>query len=149
MNKIAIFFSSVFGVGYIKHAPGTLGSLAGIILWALLVPENYLYQIFFIVLIFIISVFFSSLAESIYNKKDDQRIVIDEVAGMWISIAFLPKTLFFLMSAFLLFRFFDIKKPFFIKKLQKIKGGMGITLDDMAAGICANIVLQILNLVIK
>lgn len=81
-------------------------------------------------------------------KKDDQRIVIDEVAGVWVALAFLPKTILFLSLGFILFRIFDIKKPFFIKKLQKLKGGFGITVDDIVAGICANVILQILNLVL-
>ena len=149
MNKVILFFSSAFGTGYIKYAPGTFGSLAGIILWGLFVPQNYLYHLFFIVSIFIISLVFSSLAENIYNKKDDQRIVIDEVAGMWVSVAFLPKTLLFMFLGFMLFRLFDVKKPFFIKKLQKAKGGFGITIDDIVAGVFANIILQVLNLVIK
>ncbi len=149
MNKIILFFSSVAGTGYIKYAPGTFGSLAGILLWAFFVPQNYAHQTGFVAVIILISVIFASLAEGIYGKKDDQRIVIDEVAGVWISVAFLPKTLMFMVLGFFLFRVFDIRKPFFIKKLQKIKGGVGITIDDVAAGIFANLILQVFNLVIK
>jgi len=97
--------------------------------------------------IFVISVLFSSAAENIYNKKDDGRIVIDEIAGIWFSIAFLPKTLITLSLGFLLFRVFDIRKPLFIKRLQKLKGGVGITLDDIAAGVCVNIILQVIGTV--
>ncbi len=148
MNKIILFFSSVAGIGYIKYAPGTFGSLAGIILWALFVPQNYKFHLISVLCIFIISTAFSSMAEDIYGKKDDQRIVIDEVAGVWVALAFLPKTILFLSLGFILFRIFDIKKPFFIKKLQKLKGGFGITVDDIVAGIYANVILQILNLVL-
>lgn len=148
MNKIILFFSSVAGTGYIKYAPGTFGSLAGLVLWVLFVPQNYIFHLFAIVCMFIISVAFSSMAEDIYGRKDDQRIVIDEVAGVWVALAFLPKTILFLTLGFFLFRFFDVKKPFFIKKIQKVKGGLGITIDDIAAGVCANIILQLLNLVI-
>jgi phosphatidylglycerophosphatase A len=95
--------------------------------------------------IFVISVFFSSVAECIYKKKDDRRIVIDEVAGVWFSIAFLPKTLGVLFFGFVLFRFFDIKKPFFIKRLQKLKSGLGITMDDVMAGIFVNIILRLIR----
>ncbi|MDR3092532.1 MAG: phosphatidylglycerophosphatase A [Endomicrobium sp.] len=148
MDKIVIFFSSVFGAGYIKYASGTFGSLVGILLWVLFVPDTYIFQIFVLAAIFIISVLFSSLAEGIYNKKDDRKIVVDEVAGMWCSVAFLPKTFMFLFAGFLLFRIFDIKKPLFIKKIQKIRGGFGITIDDIVAGIFANVILQIARFVI-
>jgi phosphatidylglycerophosphatase A len=145
VNKVVIFFSSVLGVGYVKYVPGTLGSLIGILLWMLFVPDIHIFQIFMLIAIFVISVFFSSVAEYIYKKKDDQRIVIDEVAGMWFSVAFLPKTLGVLFLGFLLFRIFDIKKPFFIKSLQKLKSGLGITMDDIMAGVFVNIILQIIK----
>ncbi|MDR0820803.1 MAG: phosphatidylglycerophosphatase A [Endomicrobium sp.] len=148
IDKIVIFFSSVFGVGYIKYASGTFGSLAGILFWAVFVPDIYIFQIFMLAAIFIISVLFSSLAEEIYNKKDDRRIVIDEVAGVWVSVAFLPKTFMFLFLGFLLFRIFDIGKPLFIREVQKIKDGLGITIDDVIAGIFTNVILQVLKFVV-
>jgi phosphatidylglycerophosphatase A len=148
MNKIILFFSSVFGVGYIKYAPGTFGSLIGILLWVLFIPNIYLFQIFLLVAIFIISVLFSSMAEEIYRKKDDQRIVIDEVAGVWVSVAFLPKTFLFLLLGFILFRIFDIKKPWFIKKSQYFKSGFGITIDDVLAGIFVNIILHFVKILL-
>jgi Phosphatidylglycerophosphatase A and related proteins len=149
MRKIILFFSSAFGTGYIKHAPGTFGSIAGVLLWAFFMPDNYRIQFISVITMFFISVLFSSLAEKVYGKKDDQRIVIDEVAGMWLTLLFLPKTLVFLIAGFILFRLFDVTKPFFIKKLQNIKGGLGITIDDIAAGLIANIILQALNAVLR
>jgi len=148
-DKIILFFSSVFGLGYVKYAPGTFGSFAGILLWAFFVPQNYAAQLFFVAVMFAFSVIFAHLAEEIYGNKDDQRIVIDEVAGVWVSVAFLPKTIFFLVAGFLLFRLFDIKKPFFIKKLQAVRGGLGVTIDDIAAGVAVNLILQIVRLAIK
>ncbi|MDR0401907.1 MAG: phosphatidylglycerophosphatase A [Endomicrobium sp.] len=147
MNKIIIFFSSVFFTGYSKLAPGTLGSLIGLIVWLLVVPnKNYVLHIFLLIFVSIVSIFFSSIAENIYNKKDDQKIVIDEFVGSWFSFAFLPKNLPILIFSFLLFRIFDIKKPLFIAKLQNLRGGFGITLDDIAAGVFSNIILQIVVL---
>ena len=149
MRNVILFFSSVFGTGYIKYAPGTFGSLAGILLWAFFIPQNYFIQAAAVVLMFFASVLFSSLAEKIYHKKDDQRIVIDEVAGVWLSVLFLPKTVLFLTLGFILFRIFDITKPLFIKKLQHMKGGLGITIDDIAAGFITNIILQVFYMVLK
>lgn len=148
IDKIVVFFSSVFGLGYIKYASGTFGSLAGILFWVLFVPDIYIFQIFVLAGVFIISVLFSSLAEGIYNKKDDRRIVIDEVVGICVSVAFLPKTFMFLFLGFLLFRVFDIGKPLFIGEVQKIKSGLGVTIDDVIAGIFTNVILQVLKFVI-
>ena len=75
--------------------------------------------------------------------KDPSRIVIDEVVGMWIAMLFVPNNYIALLLAFVLFRFFDIVKPLFIKRLEKINGGWGIMLDDVAAGIYANIIVLI------
>jgi phosphatidylglycerophosphatase A len=148
MNKIILFFSSVAYLGCIKHAPGTFGSLAGVLLWAFFMPDSALVQLFSLAGIFVISILFSWLAENIYKTKDDQRIVIDEVAGMWFSLAFLPKQFLFLCLGFLLFRFFDIKKPWIIKSVQTFKGGFGVTIDDVLAGIFTNFLLQIVNFII-
>jgi phosphatidylglycerophosphatase A len=145
MNKIIIFFSSVAYLGYIKCTPGTFGSLAGVLFWIFFMPEIALVQLYSLVAIFFISIFFSSLAENIYKTKDDHRIVIDEVAGMWFSLALLPKNFNFFLLGFLLFRLLDIKKPWIIKSVQDLKGGFGITMDDAIAGIFANVILQIIN----
>lgn len=144
-NKIILFLSSAFGVGYIKYAPGTFGTLVGLIVWVLCAPVKYNLQFYWILSILIISIIISPLAEKIYDIKDDQRIVIDEVAGIWFTLAFLPKTFIFLFLGFVLFRFFDIKKPWIIYKMQNLKSGLGITLDDVLAGIFANFILQIIN----
>jgi phosphatidylglycerophosphatase A len=148
MNKIIIFFSSVAYLGYIKRAPGTFGSFAGILLWAFFMPDSALVQLLSLAGILIVSIFFSSLAENIYKTKDDQRIVIDEVAGIWFSLALLPKQFLFLFLGFCLFRLFDIKKPWIIKSVQSFKGGFGVTIDDIIAGIFANFILQIGNFII-
>ncbi|MDR2812063.1 MAG: phosphatidylglycerophosphatase A [Endomicrobium sp.] len=148
MNKIIIFFSSVAYLGYIRHAPGTFGSLAGVLFWRFFMPDSALVELCSLVAIFFISIFFSSLTEDIYKTKDDHRIVIDEVAGMWFSLALLPKNFLFFLLGFLLFRLFDIKKPWIIKSVQDLKGGFGVTIDDVIAGIFTNFTLQIVNFVL-
>ncbi|MDR1952186.1 MAG: phosphatidylglycerophosphatase A [Elusimicrobiota bacterium] len=147
MKKTALIFSSVFGIGYIKYASGTFGSLAGLVFW-IFIPNSVSAQIIAVLIIIAASIIFANIAEKIYGRIDDGRIVIDEVAGMWVSLLFLPKTIFFLVPAFFLFRFFDISKPLFVDKLQRLKGGFGITADDVAAGVLANIILQIINVLI-
>ena len=144
MRKITLFFSSVFGLGYISKAPGTVSSVGAALLWYFFAPEDYFIQAFVIIVAVFASIVFSSAAEKIYKTTDDGRITIDELAGMWISLAFLPKTALFAILGFVLFRFFDIKKPWIIDKAQKFKGGLGITADDVVAGVFANIILQAL-----
>ena len=84
-----------------------------------------------------------------FKRKDDGRIVIDEMMGFFITMLWVPKTARFIVIGFFLFRFFDILKPFPIRRLEKkIKGGFGVVLDDVLAGIYANIVLRLIYLFI-
>ena len=76
-------------------------------------------------------------------EHDSQQIVIDEVVGVWIAMLFIPITWFNFLLAFILFRIFDIAKPFFIKKLDQLKSSWSIMLDDVVAGVYANLVLQL------
>ena len=76
--------------------------------------------------------------------KDNYRVVIDEVAGMWISLAFIPLTVPRLLVGLLLFRLLDIYKPFFIRRAEKLPGGLGVMMDDVLAGLCTNVLLQVL-----
>ena len=78
--------------------------------------------------------------------KDSPRIVIDEVAGMCLSLLFVPVRWQYLAIGLLLFRFFDIAKPLYIRKMENLKGGWGVMMDDMLAGLYSNLVLQIIVL---
>jgi phosphatidylglycerophosphatase A len=76
--------------------------------------------------------------------KDSSRVVIDEAAGMCISLLFVPVSLAYMITALLLFRFFDILKPLYIRKAESLPGGWGVMTDDVLAGVYTNIVLQVL-----
>jgi phosphatidylglycerophosphatase A len=78
-----------------------------------------------------------------YWGKDSYRVVIDEVAGMWISLLFVPITSLRLLVGLVFFRFFDIVKPLYIRRAEKLPGGVGVMMDDVLAGVYANILLQI------
>jgi len=137
--------ATVFGVGYSPVAPGTLGTLIAIPVYYFL--SNILPPIYEITLVsfFFLSVWISENAERLFGKKDDPRIVIDEVIGFLITMLWIPKTLLFVIMGFFLFRFFDILKPFPIRRLEKgFKGGFGVVLDDVVAGVYANIVLRLI-----
>jgi phosphatidylglycerophosphatase A len=146
MNHFFLFLATGFGVGYSPVAPGTLGTLIAIPVYYFLSeipsPLNEITLIGFLFL----SVWVSENAERLFGKKDDQRIVIDEIIGFLITMLWVPKTIRFVMIGFFLFRVFDILKPFPIRRLEKrFKGGFGVVLDDVAAGVYVNVVLQIIS----
>lgn len=92
--------------------------------------------------IFAIGVYSAGKVERHWGK-DNYRVVIDEIAGMYITMMFIPLTATTLIAGFIFFRLFDILKPFYIKKLEKLPGGVGVMMDDVLAGIYANISLQL------
>ena len=149
MKHFILLLATGFGVGYSPVAPGTLGTLIAIPIYYFL--SNISSPIYEITLFgfFFLSVWISENAEVFFGNKDDQRIVIDEIMGFLVTMLWVPKTAILIVIGFFLFRFFDILKPFPIRLLEKrLKGGYGVVLDDVAAGIYANIALQII-LVIK
>ena len=146
MRRFFLLLATSFGVGYSPIAPGTLGTLVAIPIYYFLsgIPSP-LYEIT-LVGFFFLSVWVSENAERFFGKKDDQRIVIDEIIGFLITMLWVPKTVPFVIIGFFLFRFFDILKPFPIRRLEKgLKGGYGVVLDDVLAGIYANIILHVIN----
>ncbi|MFO7815242.1 MAG: phosphatidylglycerophosphatase A [Halanaerobiales bacterium] len=140
-KKITEIIASCFYIGYIPGAPGTYGSLFALLIISQfnIVTRNTA-LIFFI----IIGLIFSTLMEKHTGRKDDQRIVIDEFVGMLITFYYVEPKLSYLVIGFILFRLYDIYKPYPIKKLQKLPSGWGIMLDDILAGVYARIVFQII-----
>jgi phosphatidylglycerophosphatase A len=126
-------------VGYIPGAPGTYASILGcFILYMLPVASLFssLALVFVVALVSVISV--NNLA---YDGEDPSYIVIDELAGMFAAMAGHKITLLSLFIGFILFRFFDIIKPYPIKHFERLKGGYGVVADDIVAGIFANLLL--------
>ncbi|MBA2123847.1 hypothetical protein B9J78_02760 [bacterium Unc6] len=146
MKKLAHLFSTVFFAGYIPFAPGTFASLIGLLFVYTL--SNISVLVYFIIGLFIFFIGFLSIDLSLKDLKTDdpKQIVIDEVMGIYITFFAVKKTLPILCIGFLLFRFFDITKVFYIKKLQKIQGTMGIIIDDIVSGLLANIILNIISI---
>ncbi len=143
MIRFLLFFATGFGAGYSPFAPGTMGTLIAIPVYYYLsnIPSP-IYEITLVGFLFL-SVWISDKAEVSFGKKDDRRIVIDEMMGFLITMLWLPKTIFSIMAGFFLFRFFDILKPFPIRHIERrLKGGWGIVLDDVLAGVYANILLH-------
>jgi phosphatidylglycerophosphatase A len=139
-------FATGFGTGYLPRIPGTIGTLlAALVYWYGLSHLAPTYYLLITTAIIVAGIPISGRAELISNKKDDPKIVIDEIAGYLITMLFIQKTLLLTLAGFVLFRFFDIVKPFGIKKLQRLNGGTGIMIDDIACGLITNFLLRVIS----
>ncbi|MFI5161978.1 MAG: phosphatidylglycerophosphatase A [Sphingobacteriales bacterium] len=137
--------STCLGIGYIGKGAGTAAAIATCIAWYFAWAGGFppLYPSLFITIaLTLFGVWSSGIVEKIWGK-DPSKVVIDEAAGMCISLLFLPVNWKYVLAALILFRFFDIIKPLFIKKMEKFPGGWGIMLDDVLAGVYANLLLQL------
>ena len=134
--------STFFGVGYLPFVPGTFGSLAGLFLYYF-TGGNRSLQLMLIGSLLLLGFLVSGSAERCFNKRDPKYVVIDEVTGMLISLAFIPFNLTLAVTGFFLFRLLDTLKPYPASVLDKAKGSLGIMGDDIVAGLYANIVLQL------
>lgn len=147
MRFLILFFSSGAGAGFVPLMPGTAGSVMGLLLFLLIHRMSIpLYLITVIAFIFL-SVWISGRAEVIYGKRDDKRIVIDEIAGMLVGMFLIPVDFKFLIAGFLLFRLFDITKIFPANIAQtRLNGGLAVVLDDLIAGAYTAICLYLIRL---
>lgn len=145
MKRLVESLATGFYFGKIPFMPGTWGTLWGLPLaWLLMKAGPLPYMVLAIVSIFVASVI-AEAHERYTQAHDPGEIVIDEVVGYVIAITWLPATWQSFVAAFVAFRIFDIWKPGPIRMIdRKVKGGLGTVLDDVAAGIAANIVLQII-----
>ncbi len=142
MKFLIEIFATYFYIGYLP-ASGTFATLATMPLVFLFSKQTLYLQIFIVILIFFCGVRISSLAEKYYEKKDDSKIVVDEMLGFLISMWGINiLQIKHLVIGFLLFRFLDITKIGF-KKTQKISSGLGIMIDDIIAAVITNIILRL------
>jgi phosphatidylglycerophosphatase A len=148
-GRLAIAFATAGGAGFAPKAPGTAGSLVGVLLYLIIEGmHGGAYYPHAIIFFLIVGVWASSRVERLYGH-DSQRIVIDEVVGQMITFA--PAAGRFHLSAlyiaigFGLFRFFDIVKPFPVRRLEEFKGGIGVIADDVGAGLYAMITLALIR----
>ena len=143
---IARLISSVGYIGRVPLAPGTAGSFAAFCAWYIIFPDlKTPYFIFLTLIVFFIGVYVSMLTENQLAVHDPGEIVIDEWVGQWISLWWLEPSFFWGLFAFVIFRIFDIWKPWPANKLDLITQGWGVMLDDVAAGLYALCVIQIIK----
>lgn len=143
MDFIKKMFISTFFIGFLPGAPATYSSFFALI-FPFFIRNPYLYILFFI-LYFFLSVLIINELEKIWGK-DNRKITADEVLGVLTTFIFIPINLKRLFLGFFLFRFYDILKLPFLRKVEKISGALGVILDDILAGILANLSLRILLL---
>jgi len=149
MNRLFRLIATGFYTGYCPVAPGTVGSvLAWIILWVF--PELREGALFILIgVLFFIGVWASGQVEKT-EGHDASCINVDEMVGMWVSLLYMPRGISFLwwVLAFFLFRIFDVFKPFPIGRSQKLPGGWGVMMDDVLAGLYANLALRLFILLL-
>ena len=139
----ALLVASVCGIGYIPFAPGTFGSAAGLALWAL-IPSTTLAQLMTIAGLFAIGSWSSGVAEHHFGRTDPGQVVIDEVLGMLMTLFLNPVAWPGASAGFVLFRLFDVVKPFPANRLERLPGGVGVMADDAMAAVYANLTLRVL-----
>lgn len=145
MIKLHKVIATFFGIGYIGKGGGTVAAIVLCVIW-ILIPSTYttaLSQVIITILVCILAVWSGNAVDEIWGK-DSSKVVIDEVAGMLITLIFIPITLKYVLTGLVLFRFFDITKPLFIRKVESLPKGWGVMADDVLAGIYAHIVLTII-----
>lgn len=141
MTRFALVLATAFGIGYTPVAPGTFGSLVGLLVW-FFQPESSALQLTFIVVLFFAGSWSASLAERHFSSTDPGPVVVDEVMGMLITLFLNPVGWVGALLAFFLFRLFDVVKPYPAKQLEHLPGGIGVMADDAMAAVYANLVLR-------
>ena len=132
---------SLFYVGEIKYAPGTLASFLTMILWYF-VPNIHFVQLILLLIVLLLSFILCFKYVQRIKEKDPPYIVLDEFVGMAVSLYMIPKSIPYYLICFILFRFFDIFKPSFIYKSQRVGSGIGIVLDDLISGFLTLIIVS-------
>ncbi|ACE84784.1 phosphatidylglycerophosphatase A family protein [Cellvibrio japonicus] len=139
------FFAFGFGTGLSPWAPGTMGTLAAIPIYWLIQDVSWPIYLSWLLVTFILGVYWCGRSSRALGVHDHGGIVWDEFVGYWVTMFMAPKGWIWILLGFVLFRFFDIVKPWPIRWLdRRVKGGFGIMVDDLLAGILAGISLQII-----
>lgn len=141
-KAVIIFIAQGAYAGRFPVAPGTAGTLIGVLLYLwmrAISPASYLVLCFIVIMI---GTWTAGRAEMFLGRKDSPSIVIDEIAGYLVAMFMVPQAWGFVVIGFLLFRVFDIIKPYPLKRLQNIHGGAGVMVDDIGAGVYTNLVLH-------
>jgi len=125
--------------------PGTFGSILGTLAFLLIPIDSFLMKMILLTVILIVGAYSSFQIEIATGREDNQIIVIDEIAGVWLTLSIIPEGTWFTLAGLMVFRLFDILKPYPIRKLEKVKYGYGVMLDDLLAGLYAGVLILIFD----
>jgi phosphatidylglycerophosphatase A len=143
--RLSLAVATACGVGYVPFAPGTFGSLAGLVLFAgVRATGQPAIEIASIVAVFLVGTWAATAAETHFGGIDPGPVVIDEVLGMLVTLALLPVSATGALAGFVLFRIFDVVKPPPCNRLERLPGGWGVMCDDFMAAIYAHVCVRLL-----
>jgi phosphatidylglycerophosphatase A len=145
VTRLAVFLATVAYCGYFPIAPGTVGSAAGLVVYLLVwSTQSRIVEVGLIAVTFAVGTWAATHAERYFGGIDPGPVVIDEVLGMLVTLAFIPVGWPAALAGFFIFRVFDVIKPYPANRLERVHGGFGIMADDAMAGIYANLALRLL-----
>jgi len=148
MRRAAVFLATGAYTGFVPFAPGTAGSALALLLdRGLRATGSEIVYGLVVLVLGMGGVIASGVAEKHFSRKDPSAVVVDEVVGMLVSLYLIPVSWVGLAAGFLLFRLFDIVKPFPCRRAEGLAGGLGIMADDVIAGVYVNVVLRLASLV--
>jgi phosphatidylglycerophosphatase A len=143
MNRLALFIATCGYVGYVPVAPGTFGAAVGLVLlWAVRRVGDASLEVVAILTVVILGVWAATVAERLAGKADPGIVVIDEVAGMLITMFLVPATIAAVAVGFVLFRALDIVKPWPARRLERMHGGLGVMADDIMVALYGNLAMH-------
>ncbi len=148
MNFLKTMIATFFGAGLSPYAPGTMGTLAAALMYCALIYMGWASFVVLVCLLIIssvLTVWVGNWAEQHFQTKDPHMVVLDEVAGFLLTVLLWLPSWRMAVAGFLLFRVFDILKPYPIKKCEELPGGWGILIDDLAAGVYATLVIALIH----
>lgn len=149
MRRLGLFIATCGYIGYAPVAPGTFGSAAGLLVFALVRQSgSSLVEVMTIVALFLVGIWSATQAEHHFGGVDPGPVVMDEVVGMLMTLAFLPVNWGGALVGFLVFRVLDVFKPWPARQFEQLPGGLGIMADDGMAGVYGNLIMRGLILVV-
>jgi phosphatidylglycerophosphatase A len=148
MNRLALVIATVGFVGFVPVAPGTAGSAVGLLIYVILrVIDSGIAEALAIASVLLLGIWSAEIVERQLGK-DPGPVVIDEVLGMLVTLAFLNVTSFGALVGFIVFRVYDVLKPYPAARLEHLRGGPGIMLDDLVAGVYGHLTMRLLIAVV-
>jgi phosphatidylglycerophosphatase A len=153
VTRLAVFLATAGYSGYFPIAPGTVGSAVGLLVYGVMrwlePPYFSSVEVAVIVALFVVGVWAGTTSERYFGGIDPGPIVLDEVVGMLITLAFIPVGITGAIVGFVLFRIFDVVKPFPARRLEALHGGLGVMADDAMAAIYANVSLRLIAIALS